>query len=757
MNLKQVLEQMKNDPRISPNITAWHYIPPQEAKYADFPEWLSPQLRSALNARGIVKLYSHQRQALDAVRRGKDIVVVTPTASGKTLCYNLPVLQRILEDESARALYIFPTKALSQDQVAELLELSEDLSVPIKTYTYDGDTPGDVRRAIRTAGHIVVTNPDMLHTGILPHHTKWMKLFENLQYIVIDEMHTYRGVFGSHFANVLRRLMRICDFYGSKPQFILSSATIHNPADLAKRLTGRDVTLINQNGAPAGEKHIIFYNPPVVNRELGIRKSSLLVGRDLAANFLKNDIPTIVFAKSRMNVEILVTYLKEALQKVVRDHKIRGYRGGYLPKERRAIESGLRHGEVLGVVSTNALELGIDIGSLDVAVMVGYPGSVASTWQQSGRAGRRSGTSAAVMIASSAPLDQFMITHPAYFFGQPPEYGLINPNNLPILLSHIKCAAFELPFADGEKFGVETTEEILAFLEEEGVLRHVGHRWHWMADNFPAEEISLRSAAAENVVIIDTSPPAPRVIGEIDRFGAMTMVHEDAIYIHEGQQYQVEKLDFKELKAYVKKVDVDYYTDANLAVSLKVLDPMAEEKSPQMVKGYGDVMVTALATIFKKIKFHTHENIGWGKIRLPEEEMHTTGCWLAVPEEVSARFSRDEVEKALVGLSNVMVNLAPLYLLCDPRDIRVVCEVKSTYTLAPTLTIYDHYPGGVGLAEKLYDLLDELLRTAYNHIRSCPCARGCPSCVGPAMEVGEKGKELTLRLLEEVLCDGPQG
>ncbi|MHB9146552.1 MAG: DEAD/DEAH box helicase [Symbiobacteriia bacterium] len=774
MNLTQLLDQWDASPSFRANITAWHRIPAQAARTAPFPASLDPRLPVALRARGVQALYTHQAQAVETAAQGRSYVVVTPTASGKTLAYNLPVLNTMLQNPDARALYLFPTKALAQDQVTELQELIDALGVDIKTFTYDGDTSPTARQAIRTAGHVVVTNPDMLHTGILPHHTKWVKLFENLQYVVIDEVHQYRGVFGSHLANVIRRLRRLCRFYGSNPIFIMSSATIANPQELASRLAGEDVFLIDGNGAPRGEKHLILYNPPVVNQQLGIRRSSLLEAKRVAADLLKNHIQTIVFARSRLNVEVMLTYLHEATAGYLGTGKVRGYRGGYLPLERRAIEKGLRQGDVLGVVSTSALELGIDIGQLDACVIAGYPGSVSSVWQQAGRAGRRQGTSAAVLVASSAPLDQYLITHPEYFLELPPEHGYINPDNLLILISHLKCAAFELPFEDGESFGVETTGEILGFLEEEKVLRHAGGRWHWMSDNFPAEEISLRSAASENFVIIDTTEARNRVIGEMDRMAAMTMLHQDAIYIHAGRQFHVDNLDWHEKKAYVRAVDVDYYTDANLAVTLKVLDVIKEgtlaprhtvgaapgaeaavavaggaPASPSGVaRQYGEVMVTAMATIFKKIRLHTHENIGWGKIHLPEEQMHSAASWISFPPELEQAFDTpSELESGLVGLGNVLSNLAPVLLLCDPKDIRPVTQVRSPFTDRPSIFLYDSYPGGIGLAEKLYDMLGDLLQTGRELVEACPCEAGCPSCVGPANEVGPTGKAAALRLL----------
>lgn len=751
MSIEDVLEKIKNSARFLPWITAWEVIPERKGIYEDFPDFLNDRLKQVLKNRGIEKLYSHQASAIKAVQNGDNIVVVTPTASGKTMCYNLPVLNTILQDSNSRALYLFPTKALSQDQVAELHELIEGLDIDIKTYTYDGDTPKTARKTIRSAGHIIVTNPDMLHTGILPHHTKWVKLFENLKYVVIDEVHHYRGVFGSHTANVIRRLKRICRFYGSEPRFICCSATIVNPKELAESLTEEKMVLIDNNGAPSGKKHFIFYNPPVVNRQLGIRRSVILETKDLALEFLKKGIQTIIFGRSRLVVEIILSYLKEKLDNdIVPSNKIAGYRGGYLPKERRAIEKGLREGEILGVVSTNALELGIDIGKLDVCVMAGYPGSVSSTWQQAGRAGRRSGVSAALLVASSSPLDQYIINHPDYFFQQPPENGLINPDNLFILVNHIKCAAFELPFEAGETFGKENLSEILEFLEEERVIHHSGNKWYWMSEAFPAEEISLRSASSENFVIIDITNGS-RVIGEVDRFSAPMLIHEKAIYIHGGNQYQIEKLDYEERKAYAREVKVNYYTDANLAVDIKVIDEFKGQRLKNIEKHHGEVNVTAMATMFKKIKFHTHENIGYGPIKLPAEEMHTSAYWINLTPEYAGLFNSNEIESGMLGVCNVLTNAAPIYLMCDPQDIRGVFQVRSPFTKLPTIYIYESYPGGVGFSSKLFEIHDKLLTTAFEMIESCRCEQGCPSCVGPVNEVGSKAKEHALKILKGVL------
>ncbi|MHB1417708.1 MAG: DEAD/DEAH box helicase, partial [Chloroflexota bacterium] len=557
-------------------------------------------------------------------------------------------------------------------------------------------------------------------------------------------------------ANVIRRLRRICRHYGSSPQFIFCSATIANPQELAQRLLGEDVALVDNNGAPRGEKYIVLYNPPMVNRQLGLRRSALLTARGLAANFIANDVQTIVFARSRLMVEVLLTYLQEAARrKRLPPGAIRGYRGGYLPLERREIERGLREGSVRGVVSTNALELGVDIGGLEAAVLVGFPGTMASVWQQMGRAGRRLDAAAAVFVATSSPLDQYLVGHPEYFLERSPEHGLINPDNLAILVEHLKCAAFELPFADGERFGVETTTEMLNFLAGERILYHVNGLWHWTDDSYPAEQVSLRSASRENFAVIDISDGA-RVIGEVDRYAAPTTIHEEAIYIHEGRQYQVEKLDYPEKKAYVRRVDVDYYTDANLAVELQVLDEEDHRQEGGAGVSHGEVRVTYVPTIFKKIKFDTHENIGSGPIYLPQEEVHTTSYWLALGESLTAGLGREQIQTGLLGLGNLLVNVAPLFLMCDQGDIRAVCQIRSPYTGGPTAFLYEFYPGGVGLSERLYRMHDDLLARCLELVTACPCEDGCPSCVGPAGEVGEGAKETAKRILRDMLADGPR-
>ncbi len=741
-SLQQVLQRFRDDERFKNHITHWKTIPSQAAKTVPLPDDLDRRIREALRQRGISSVYTHQAAAYAHVREGKNVVTVTPTASGKSLCYHLPVLQRLAEAPATRTLYLFPTKALAQDQKSELQAMVEESGLTIATETYDGDTPSSIRQKIRIAGNIVITNPDMLHTAILPHHTQWVSFFEHLEYVVIDELHTYRGVFGSHVANVLRRLKRIAAYYGGTPQFIFTSATIANPRQLAERMIEAPVEVVDNNGAPSATKHFLFYNPPVVNASLNIRRSALLEARDIAQQFLQNRIQTIVFARSRVRVELLLTYLQ---QRQLDAPLIRAYRGGYLPSERRQIERGLRRGEILGVVSTNALELGIDIGRLEACVITGYPGSIASTWQQAGRAGRRQGESVVVLVGGSSPTDQYVLQHPEYFFGRSPETARINPDNLIILVDHLKCAAYELPFVDGERFGGVEVAEILQFLGDEHIVHHAQGKWFWMSDAFPAHEISLRSAAQENVVIIDiTHRGQERVIGDMDRFSALTLLHEEAIYLHHGDQFQVEKLDYAEKKAYVRAVQVDYYTDANLAVELRVLNQDAATPGDPIGFGLGEVSVHAMATIFKKIKLETHENIGSGPIHLPAEELHTSAAWMTFSEKLFRQLEPADLEQGLVGLAHVLQHVAPLFVLCDPADLHVVAQRKAVHSGEPTIFLYDRYPGGVGLSEQVFHEFDRLLTEAESVIRNCPCEVGCPACTGT---VSARSKLLARTLL----------
>ena len=746
-----VLERLLEEPSLARGVVHHEVIPPREPAYVDMPAWLDPRIVAGLAKRDIHRLYTHQLEAVDAVHAGEDVVVVTPTASGKTLCYALPTLQAIAEDPSARGLFLFPTKALGQDQVAEFGELADAAGLSIITSTYDGDTPAPIRSTVRAAGQVVVTNPDMLHSAILPHHTKWFQLFEQLKVIVVDELHTYRGVFGSHVANVLRRLLRICAHYGSRPVIVCCSATIGNPSELAAMLTGRPARLVDRNGAPAGERHVLLVDPPVMEPASGARGSAATLAQRWALPFLRAGRQTIVFGRSRVAVEILLTGLREALRESYGPRsRVRGYRGGYLPTERRSIERGLRDGEILGVVSTNALELGVDIGRLDVSILAGYPGSIAGTWQQFGRAGRRQGTSVAVLVASGAPVDQYVIHHPEFLLDNTPEEARLDPDNLHVLLAHLRAATFELPFEPGEVFGPAPADDLLAFLAEEGHVRQAGDgRWYWSSENFPASEISLRTAAPENVVIVDTTPDRPRVLGEVDLFSAQVLVHERAIYIHESTQYYVDRLEWHERKAYVHKIDVDHYTYANRAVTLKPLEVFAEEPATGGTRKHGEVMVASLVTLFKKLKFVTDENVGWGPIDLPELELQTTAYWLTA-DRARDHWRRDDLDVALLGAGRAIQTIASVLLMVDPRDLGLVTQVRSPHAEEPTIYLYEAVPGGIGLSERLWQRHDELLAGAADLIAACGCDGGCPACTGPRLEPNVDARRLALRLLAEL-------
>ncbi len=776
-------------------ITGELVVPARGGRYAPLPDDLHPRLAAALAGRGITRLYTHQAAAWEAVQTGRHTVVVTPTASGKTLCYNLPVLQAALQSQ-ARALYLFPTKALAQDQVAELLALNEAGGLGVRTFTFDGDTPGDARKAVRTRGDIVVTNPDMLHQGILPHHTKWAQFFETLRFVVIDEMHTYRGVFGSHVANVLRRLQRICRFYGADPRFILCSATIANPVELADGLIGADVSAVTDSGAPQGARHLLLWNPPVVNPDLGIRASARSQTTRIAKQAVKRGLKSIVFTRSRLMVEVLTKYMKDAFDRDPRHPaRVAAYRGGYLPTERRAMEKRLRAGSIDCVISTSALELGVDIGALDVCVLNGYPGTVAGTWQRLGRAGRRARTALGVLVASSLPLDQYIIRNPAFFLGASPEQARIDPDQLLILLDHVRCAAFELPFREGDRFGDEDLGELLAYLQEHGVVHREGRQWHWMADSYPANSVGLRSVAEGNFVVIDTTGGAQTVIAEVDYRSAPETLYEGAIYMVQSVPYQVERLDWEGRKARVTRTRADYYTDAIDYTRLKILECFVEGGSlAQALSTTGDVTpdnrgrgaapagstMTAISSLashgevhlvrriagYKKIRYYTHENIGYGNIDLPDQEMHTTAVWWQLrPAALDAAFaSRQQALDGFLGAGYALHIVAAMRMLSEPQDIgRAVgdgnaewfasvgasgrgslmngqgeaVEPAALARFTPTLFLYDNYPGGIGISAPLFEQQAAIIAGARQLVSACECAHGCPGCIGPILASDE--------------------
>lgn len=769
--------------------------PSRAARTVPFPASLHPSLRRALEGSGIEALYVHQARAFEAATGAdkKHVVVATPTASGKSLCFHLPVLTSLAERPSARAIYLFPTKALARDQEASLRSFMSRADLHAQNgvggaVVYDGDTPGDARRAARERSGIILTNPDMLHAGILPHHASWAALFQQLEYVVIDELHTYRGVFGSHLANVVRRLRRICRFHGSDPTFLCATATIGNPREHAARILGErpnEVVLVDDNGAPSGTRRVLIYNPPVLNAELGIRGSCPKRAVRFAADLLRARVPTILFGASRNGVETMLKYLREATADAhLPPGAVMGYRGGYLADTRRKIEQGLRSGEILGVVATNALELGIDIGELDAVVCAGYPGSVAATWQRFGRAGRRASPSIAVLVASSAPVDQWVAREPGWLLGAPVEEARIDPNNVEILVQHLKCAAFEAPFEDGEAFGdlgADGTRDALSFLADAGLVHRAGRssssndgarsgaaRWHWSSDAYPANHVALRSVSWDNVVIVERVPEVDdKTLAELDWRAAQTMLHEQAIYQHDGAQYQVERFDFENHKAYVRSVDPDYYTEAMTYVKIHVLEIDRKKPVFRAISKWGDVQVVEKVVGYKKIKFHTHENVGYGDVRLPDLELHTTSCWLTVPKTIVVELGDEGIGRAAVvdalrGVGRALEAVSSIALMCDPRDLAMAVEDQPTSDanaaegpfecdlpsrdsgksrdavrpsvdrcFAPTLHLYDAYPGGIGLAPRIFEQHETLLRRARCLIEGCSCEGGCPTCVGP--------------------------
>lgn len=841
MSLSELLEELRLDRSFMATVTAWERIPARPARYADFPPALDHRLEDLSWELGLAPLFAHQAQAIEAALAGQNVVLATGTASGKSLAYHLLTLHSILQDSSSSALYLFPTKALAQDQDVALSNLiaALDPQTPIPHNIYDGDTPKSRRAQIRRAGGVLISNPDMLHMGILPYHTQWAPFFGNLRLVVLDELHMFRGIFGSHMANVVRRLRRICRFYGSDPLFVCASATIANTADLAERLIEAPAVIVDEDGSPTGERNIILLTPPLIDERSGLRRSYVLETSALAGRSLASGEQTIIFARTRLATEIVLGYLRDEMKRAgLAPASARGYRGGYLPLERREIEHGLRDGEVRGVVTTNALELGIDIGSLGVAVLAGYPGTIAATWQQLGRAGRRAGVSAGMLVASAMPLDQYVVTHPRFLFEQPPERALINPDNLTILANHLRCAVYELPFARGEAFGAfREVDGILQLLAEAGELHVDGDVYRWIAGDYPAAAIGLRTAGSHTVTIQDCSSGAPTVIGQVDRESAPRVVYEGAIYLHEGRQYAVEKLDWENGVAFVRETSVDYYTDATSTTSVVVEEEYASDLVGDCVKAHGRVTITHQATGYRTVKRYTHETLGYGDITLPSQQFETMAYWVALTPDLTAEMEELDIllrpneygpnwqeqrnkarardgykcthcgaperdkrqhdvhhirpfrefgylpgendayreanrldnlvtlctschhtieavrhtRSALAGLATVLHNLAPLFLMCSPGDIGVVSEQNSAYSQQPTITIYDHAPGGLGLAEQLFEIHTELLKAALDMVNDCPCSDGCPTCVGPSGELETDTKKLTIILIRAML------
>ena len=776
--VRSVVDDWRASGAVRRCFTAERALPPAQAEFGPIPERLHPSLHRALQNRGISQLYTHQVSAVDAALSGEHVVVATPTASGKSLCFHLPVLNALISDEEATSLFIYPTKALSRDQEHNLRELMSEAELRAGAMVFDGDTPADARKAARERCRVVLTNPDMLHAGILPNHARWASLFQGLRYVVLDELHTYRGVFGSHMAHVLARLRRVARFHGSDPIFISATATIGNPREHTARLIGvvpEQIRLIDESGAPRSTREVYVYNPPVVNEELGVRASTLKQSVNLAADLVRAKVPTIVFGPSRNSVELMLKYLRARVGDVAGPDAIMAYRGGYLPERRRAIEAGLRNGEILCVVATNALELGIDIGDLDAVVCAGYPGSVAGTWQRFGRAGRRGDTSIAVLVCSSDSLDQYLAREPSYLLDSNAEEARIDPSNVEILIQHLKCAVFEAPFevsergarhanpepARGETYVTldqNATRDALEYLVSHGLVHQAGGRYHWAGEAFPANNISLRNIGWDNFVIVDVA--TNQSIAELDFRATHTMLHEQAIYQHDAEQYQVERLDFENHKAFVRKVAPDYFTTALTYRTVAVIEEQTKNQLGRAILGFGDVKVIEKVTGYKKIKFFTHENAGYGDVHLPEMQMHTTSFWLTLPEAVVAElpYPRATVIDGLRGLGAALETVSTLAMMCDPRDLGQTLgdgglpggdgalaapgrdfHAGRTGGFDPTVFLFDAIPGGVGLAERLFERAPELLQHARALIESCTCkSGGCPACVGPAEEGSRK-------------------
>jgi len=721
-------------------------LPVRPAKSGDVPGGLHPAVREALAAEGIGRLYCHQAEAIGKVREGRHVVVVTGTASGKTLCYNIPIVEAAIADPSATAMFLYPTKALAQDQLRAVGRFRNPRAgADFLAGTYDGDTPQSLRRKLRSGGRFILTNPDMLHQGILPNHARWNRFFTHLRYVVIDEVHAYRGVFGSHLANVLRRMGRICRHYGSDPQFICCSATIANPREHAERITGRQMELVTGDGSPRGPKRFVMWNPPPLQtaargregdfRTGGDRRSPLWEAVHLMVALVREGIQTIAFTRTRLAAELIYKNSRDLLRPQSRRlaESIRAYRGGYLPEERREIERQLVQREILGVASTNALELGIDIGSLDACIIVGYPGTVASLWQQAGRAGRGLDESIVFLIGQNSPTDQYLMTHCEYLFAQNPEQAVVDPDNPHIAVDHIRCAAHELPLKDDETglFG-PYTHVVLELLEEDQAVRHIDGNWYWACSEYPAAKVNLRNIAGA-VYTIQDEAAGERVIGTMDELSALGQLHDHAVYIHSGETYFVNRLDLDEKIAFVERRDLDYYTQSVQSSQIRIDETSDEARCGAAELGFGDVTVTTTIPMFKKIRFHSRDSLGFEDLELPSQTLETVALWLSPSERIVERIRREGlvVAEGLIGVANVMVEVAQLFVMCDAQDIGTVVDAASLGR--DSLFLYDRYPGGMGYARRCMDCMDRLLRTILDVIAECSCEDGCPSCVGAAV------------------------
>ena len=736
MDALAFLESIRNSPAYQDQIVHVEKIEKHEAQYADLSQPLSGRLWAALRWNGVNRLYTHQVEAIERLRAEKNIVIDTGTASGKTLCYNLPVLESFMKRYYACALYIFPTKALAQDQIRAVTDLAgghPSLRSAVRVHAYDGDTPQNQRRQIRDEANLLVTNPDMLNLAILPHHSRWSRFFANLNYVVIDEMHTYRGVFGSHVSNVIRRLLRICAHYGNRPQFVCCSATIANPLELAKDLIHQEADLIDNDGSPRGERYFVLWNPPYVDRTNRTRRSANIEAQTLMTELILAECQTITFTRARVTAELIYRYVRDLLRETDPDlaDAVRAYRGGYLPEDRRQIEALLFSGKLLGVTATNALELGIDVGGLDACLMVGFPGTIASLWQRAGRAGRGAEAAMVVLIAHDDPIEQYLMRHPAYLFDQSPESAVIAADNPYILMDHLRCAVHELPMEQAEvaHFG---QMPVLALDElcRVGEMTQTNDLYYWASDKYPAGDVDLRAISDNSYQIREIRENRP--LGSVNAVNGLAMIYPDAIYMHEAETYLVKQLDMDNKVAYVESVSVDYYTQPWFSEEIIVTEIQSEKVWRDVGVQIGKVCVTRKMVGFGRIQFYSLENLGTHALDMPEQELDTVAFWLTPPPSIVDAVQEGrglDYDDGLEGVKNVIASILPLRAMADAQSIRG--KVQSTDLGEQAIFLYDTHPGGLGYANKGYDLLDEIMLHAFKLITECVCADGCPSCVRP--------------------------
>ncbi len=727
MDVVRLFGEIRREPQYRDQIVHEEQFPARPARFGALQRPLQVPLDDVLRRAGITRLYTHQAEALEAARGGESVIVTTGTASGKTLCYILPVLETLLRDPTARALFIYPTKALAQDQLDALGAFGLGLCVG----TYDGDTPAEERRRLRQEAQILLTNPDMLHVGILPQHFRWTPFLKSLRYVVLDDMHVYRGVFGSHVALILRRLRRLCRLRGADPQIICTSATIANPEEFGRRLTGVPLRVIADDGAPRGPRRFALWNPPLVDRARMSRRSPYVEASWLLSALVRRGVRTIVFTKARKITELVYRYAAASLEDAPDlAARISPYRAGYLPEQRREIEQRLFRGDLAGVVSTSALELGIDVGGLDAAVLVGYPGTMASVWQRAGRAGRGEEDSMAVLIALEDALDQYLMRQPAYFFGRPVEHATVDPDNPYVLAAHLRCAVSEIALWPGDEalFGPRMTEVATA-LEELGVLVRRRDRWHPRSRAYPASGVDIRAASGDLFRIVHGR--TRRLIGTVDAARAFEQVHEGAIYLHQGDAYRVTRLDLSARTAVVEPDDGRYYTEARVLTDLVIVRDHTSRPLGEATAHFGDARVTQQVTEYRRKQLFTDTVLGVEPLDMPEQELPTTALWVVLPNRLAEEVEAEGLDLAggIHAVEHAAIGLLPLFAMCDRWDIGGVSYPHHPETGRATIFIYDGYPGGVGVTEKGFELLDGLLARTLDAIASCPCEAGCPSCI----------------------------